>query len=420
MAQAAKKTLLPAIIGPGILVAATGVGAGDLATATFAGSKLGVLILWAVVVGAFVKFVLNEGLTRWQLATGETLLEGALGRLGRPAQYIFLVYLVVWTFMVAAALMSACGVAAQAILPIADDPATGKITFGIILSIAGIVMVRAGGYRLFEKVMGLCIGIMFVTVVLTAILLRPDLGSIVSGLLWPSIPDVDGAGLAWTIALIGGVGGTVTVLCYGYWIREEGRLSVDDLRSCRLDLGVAYVMTAIFGVAMVIIGSTIEVEGKGAGLIVKLADSLGRELGVAGKWIFLVGAFGAIFSSLLGVWQSVPYLFADLWRMIGGGEARGSTGAAGSSSLGETAPYRWYLYGMASLPMLGLWVGFARMQKLYAIVGALFLPMLALVLLLLNGRSAWVGERYRNHPVTSVFLAAILLFFAMAGWMKLR
>ena len=32
------------ILGPGILVAATGVGAGDLATAAFAGSKLGVLV----------------------------------------------------------------------------------------------------------------------------------------------------------------------------------------------------------------------------------------------------------------------------------------------------------------------------------------------------------------------------------------
>ena len=419
MVEGAKKTLLPAIIGPGILVAATGVGAGDLATAAFAGSKLGVLILWAVVVGAFVKFVLNEGLTRWQLATGETLLEGAMSRLGRPAQYIFLVYLVAWTFMVAAALMSACGVAAQAILPIADDPSTGKITFGIILSIIGVVMVRAGGYRLFEKVMSLCIGVMFVTVVLTAILLRPDLGSLLGGL-WPSIPDVDGGGLAWTIALIGGVGGTVTILCYGYWIREEGRESEEDLATCRLDLAIAYVMTAVFGLAMVIIGSTIEVEGKGAGLIVSLADSLGRELGTAGRWIFLVGAFGAIFSSLLGVWQSVPYLFADLWRVIAGKGGEGSTGTAGSGSLSETAAYRWYLYGMASLPMIGLWVGFARMQKLYAIVGALFLPMLALVLLLLNGRTAWVGERYRNHPVTSVFLAAILLFFAMAGWMKLR
>ena len=44
---------LLAVIGPGILVAATGIGAGDLATSAFAGSALGLTVLWAVVLGAF-------------------------------------------------------------------------------------------------------------------------------------------------------------------------------------------------------------------------------------------------------------------------------------------------------------------------------------------------------------------------------
>ena len=77
-------------VGPGILVAATGIGAGDLATATFTGTKLGVAVLWVVLLGAFFKFILNEGLTRWQLVTGSTFLEGAMHHLGRPGQYIFL------------------------------------------------------------------------------------------------------------------------------------------------------------------------------------------------------------------------------------------------------------------------------------------------------------------------------------------
>ncbi len=80
---------LLAIIGPGLLVAATGVGAGDLATASFAGSRLGTGILWAVVVGGFLKFVLTEGLARWQLTTGETLIEGTPGRLAGAVSALF-------------------------------------------------------------------------------------------------------------------------------------------------------------------------------------------------------------------------------------------------------------------------------------------------------------------------------------------
>jgi len=402
------------VLGPGILVAATGVGAGDLATGALTGSVLGMTVLWAVLLGAFFKFILNEGLTRWQLATGSTLLEGAMKHLGRPAQIVFLPYFVLWSFMVAAALMSACGVTAQAIYPISEDPSTGKTIYGILLSLAGLGLVRWGGFRLFEKVMGICIGLMFITVLVTAFLLMPRWDQLISGLLLPRIPQLDEGGVGWTVALIGGVGGTVTVLCYGYWIQEEGRFGPEHLKVCRLDLAAGYLMTAMFGLAMVVIGSTIQIEGSGASLVVRLADRLVEQLGWGSRWIFLVGAFGAVFSSLLGVWQSVPYLFADLWQILGGPLRAGSEGRT------RSLPYRWYLTGMAVIPMIGLWVGFARMQKTYAILGALFVPMLALVLLIMNGRTAWVGERHRNHPAISGILILILMFFLGVGWLTIR
>lgn len=100
-----KKSLLKIII-PGLLVAATGVGAGDLATASFAGSQLGVAILWAVLLGGIMKFILTEGLARWQLATGTTFLEGVAEKFGIVSGVIFMPYLFLWTFFVGSALMS--------------------------------------------------------------------------------------------------------------------------------------------------------------------------------------------------------------------------------------------------------------------------------------------------------------------------
>jgi hypothetical protein len=77
-------------------------------------------------------------------------------------------------------------------------------------------------------------------------------------------------------------------------------------------------MTALFGIAMVIVGSTVEVTGSGAGLVVALADRLEASLGAGARWTFLAGAWAAVASSLLGVWQSVPYLFADSGGCWGG------------------------------------------------------------------------------------------------------
>jgi Mn2+/Fe2+ NRAMP family transporter len=400
------------VVGPGLLVAATGVGAGDLATASLAGARLGIAVAWAALLGAAFKLVLNEGLARWQLATGETLLEGVVRRLGRPAGALFLVYLVPWSFFVGSALISACGVTAHALLPSLGDASLDKLFYGAVHSLLGLLLARLGGFRLFERLMGICIAAMFGTVMVTAILVAPDLPLLFRGLLVPRIPELRGEGLTWTIALMGGVGGSVTMLCYGYWIREKGRRGLDALAVSRVDLGVGYLMTGLFGVAMVVIGSTVSAEGTGASLVVELGDRLAATLGSAGRWAFLVGAWGAVFSSLLGVWQAVPYLFADVWRLI---RADAPVHPAGATVSTRSVGYRGYQLALATLPIIGLLVSFRDVQKAYAVVGACFMPLLALVLLILNGRSAWVGPGVRNRPSTVVALVVILLFFLVAG-----
>src|SRR5690606_16969255 len=107
--SAVRNTPLWLMIGPGLLLAATGVGSGDLATGGIAGSLLGPAVLWAVLVGAVLKYVVTEGLTRWQLATGETLLEGVVRRLGPVVVWLFLPYLLLWSFFVGSAQVSEIG-----------------------------------------------------------------------------------------------------------------------------------------------------------------------------------------------------------------------------------------------------------------------------------------------------------------------
>lgn len=404
------------IIGPGLLIAATGVGAGDLASAGFAGSQLGTAVLWAVVLGAFFKFVMTEGLTRWQLATDQTLLEGAISKLGKVVGWVFLPYLLLWSFFIGSALMSACGVTLHAIFPVFENPSQSKIVFGIASSLIGMTLVFFGGFKLFERVMSVCVAVMFVTVIISAALILPSMEDLLSGLFIPRIPDIDGSGIAWTLALIGGVGGTVTILCYGYWIAEEGRTGVKMINLSRIDLGIGYLMTALFGIAMVVIGSGVNAGGSGAGLIVEIASTLKQNIDPLISWLFLIGALGAVFSSLLGVWQSVPYLFSDLWRLLLYNTKETLTPQEKVRLITKSKTYRYYLVGISLVPMLGLFLQFKDLQKLYGIIGAAFLPLLTIALLLLNSRAKWVGTA-RNRPLTIGILISVLVFF---GWMTWR
>jgi Mn2+/Fe2+ NRAMP family transporter len=405
------------IIGPGILLAATGVGAGDLTTAGFSGSQLGSAILWAVLIGAFFKFVMTEGLTRWQLVTGTTILEGVARHMGKWTGWIFLPYFLLWTFFVCANLMGGCGVTLHAIFPVFESATHGKIVFGTLSSIVGLILVIKGGFRLFEKIMAVSIGVMFVTVIACAVLVAPSMGEIVHGLFIPSIPNAKAGGIAWTLALIGGIGSTVTILCYGYWIAEENRTGPGMIKLSRLDLGAGYVMITVFGIAMVIIGTTVDTSGSGADLIVDIANTLKSSLGPIGQWAFLLGALGAVFSSLLGVWQSVPYLFADIWRLFLTPKNLDLENQTGVLIDTTSVPYRSYMYALGFVPMLGLFFQFKEVQKFYGVIGAAFLPLLTIVLLILNSRKKLMGN-HSNSILTVLVLISIIVFFGWMAWSR--
>lgn len=388
-------------IGPGIIVAATGLGAGDIVAAAVAGARFGTVLLWAVLIGGLLKFVLNEGLARWQLVTGKTLLEGWIDYLPKFIGWYFLVYLLLWSFMVAAALMAATGLAAHAMLPQLSVP-----VWGVLHALVALVIVLTGGYRHLELAMKLFVGMMFVTVVLCAVLLTPSLKEIATGLFVPRLPDNS---LAYVFGIIGGVGGSVTVMSYGYWMREAGWRDASKIGGMRVDLGVAYALTVLFGIAIIIVSANVGAEeASGNGMALAVAENMEEVLGPVGLWLFLLGFWGAVTSSMIGVWHGVPYLFANFYYKR---FARVREAIHENESYHYSPAYRYYLLLMAVLPMLMLivdrpvWV-----VVIYAVTGAFFMPLLAALLLYMNSRRQWLRE-YVNRWWTAVLLTSCLLLF---------
>jgi len=74
------------------------VGAGDLVATMVAGARFGTVLLWAALLGTVLKLALAEGVGRWHLASGTTLLDGSRS-LGYWATGFFGFYIVIWGFM---------------------------------------------------------------------------------------------------------------------------------------------------------------------------------------------------------------------------------------------------------------------------------------------------------------------------------
>src|SRR3546814_18307415 len=92
---------------------------------------------------------------------------------------------------------------------------------------------------------------MVVVGVVLAILAAPNFGEALGGLV-PRLPD---GSVIYTLGLIGGVGGTITLAAYGYWVNAKGWNTTAWMGMLRFDNRVAYIVTGIFVVAMLIVGA---------------------------------------------------------------------------------------------------------------------------------------------------------------------
>lgn len=404
------------LIGPGLLVAATGIGAGDLVATLVAGSRFGYALLWAAVVGVVIKIFLVEGAGRWTLATGHSIFEG-WRRLGRWTSWYFGPYIVIWGFVYGATAMSASALPLVALVPkipvLGDIDAVTQIPFiayAVLTGLIGAAVVWLGHYRRLELIIAVLVGVMFVTVVGAAVVTVPNIGQIASGLI-PRIPD---GGLIYTLSIAGGVGGTITLAAYGYWLSEKGWSTPRWMKVMRLDNVMAYVLSGIFVISMLIVGAEllysagITVEDGDQGLV-ELADVLASRYGEAMSIVFLVGFWASAFSSVLGVWNGVSIMFADFFgavrKLPEGHRDRGVGGRY----------YRCYVLWLTFPPMLLLLLGKPiQVIVAYGVLGSLFMPFLALTLLfLLNSRH--VPRPWRNGWVLNLVLGIVALLFIVLG-----
>lgn len=389
-------------------MAATAVGIGDLISSLVAGERFGMAFLWAIVVAVVLKYFLTEAIGRWHLASGQTIIQG-WDSFGRWITGLVLIYVILWAFAYGAAGPSVVGLAANAILPVLPQKA-----WAIIFSLFAFALAWLGRYRLFERIMKIFIAAKVASVVVIAILLRPDLGDIGAGLV-PSIPS---GSLLYAISIVGGLGGTLALAAYGYWIRDKGWRGSGWVPLMRIDVGLGYIITLFFGAAVLIIGAEFlfhtgrTIEGEQG--MVALARPLGTEFGVVVRWIFLLGVWAISFASVLGTWNGMSYLFADIVRTF-----RGIPDEESERHTSTRSPaYRVFLALMTFPPIALILIGQpVALVLLWTTMGALFLPFLSLTLLvLLNSKRVVQEYRSRKLSLSNLVLAAsLIIFLVLAG-----
>lgn len=392
-------------IGPGIVMAATGIGASDFFTGIWAGSQAGRGILWAVIFGAVLKYYLTEGIARRQIITGQSYIHLWMSR-GHPLfRYPLPVYFAVWSVCVFSLLLGATGLAASQFLPqlFSSQRATVAI-YGIAQGALVIGLLSFKGYSRFETIVHIMVGATVAAIFYSLL----SVGS--RAFAWEA-PAFRAEDTVVVLAICTGIGGTLTLLGYGSWIRDKGYNTPAHLPVMRLDCMSGYIITAALMTAMILLSdSTLRAQGIVAdseGAAKKVFQTLGDSLSglPLGKHIFAAGFWCIVLSSMVGVWQSVPHIFTE-----GASAFRGRPLEADADASVLYRVYRISIFLCAAFLMM---FEIPVLFMLYAVVSALFMPFLAVNLLFWNNKE--LPAEYKNSWRSNLVLGVGFLLFAGIG-----
>lgn len=337
-------------IGPSIVWCAEYIGSGEVILATRTGAVLGTGVLWAVVAGVFLKYVIGLAGGWYTVTTGESMID-LLGRLPGPRNAVVWLVLVL---QLAASVGAIASIAASAGVFLAELTPISPLVCGWLVTLFAVAIAWIGEFKPLKIVMATLVSLTLLGVVVIAVRVFPPVSEILAGFTphVPAVPEwarergVSENAWAEMLPLLGwGAGGFASQVWYTYWImgagygaaagNRQGRpADVDRLRSLDIDeaerlLGWRRVITWDATVAMMIgIGATAGFLIAGAGILgakelapdgpvvaTTLAEVFGADWGPTGAMVFLVGGTAALISTQLAQVAGWPYLLDDCVRL---------------------------------------------------------------------------------------------------------
>ena len=335
-------------MGPGLILAASIVGTGELINTTSLGAKAGFTLLWLILLSCVIKVFVQVELGRYAITHGKTSL-AAFNTLPGPrfgASWICWLWLLMMLATQAqiAAMEGTVGQAAHMAFPAASDAmarAIGQLNAGwgafladreeyiwaALTTLAAIALLLSGGYKRLERVTTILVAAVTLFTVASVVILqwtnfRITLPDLASGLEF-QVPTAAMA-LAFSAFGITGVGAS-ELIAYPYWCIEKGYARAvgprtDDqawadrargwTRVMQLDAWFSMVVFTVATISFYLLGAAVlhpqGLEPKGITMIRTLSEMYLTPLegtplaGLRGltRVGFLLGAWAVLFKTL--------------------------------------------------------------------------------------------------------------------------
>ncbi|QUG43858.1 Nramp family divalent metal transporter [Psychrobacillus sp. INOP01] len=289
--EVVKKRNIFNYLGPALITSALVLGPGSVTLSSKIGAIYGTQLVWTIILAIILMMVYTEMSTRIGLAAKHSFIQTIKKKWGLLAGVLIGVgaFLVTASFQAGNAIGT--GIAISTVTNM--DPTIWIIIF-TLLSI-GLLFAKQF-YQILEKMMLVLVVIMLLAFLITVILVQPSIVDIFKGFI-PVLPE---GSMGLIIALFATSFSIVGALYQSYLVKEKG-WKITDAASGRKESFLGIFLLGFISFLIMITAATIL---KPQGLVVNDASEMGLALEpLFGSWstfVFMLGLFGASFSSLMG------------------------------------------------------------------------------------------------------------------------
>jgi len=278
-------------IGPGLIIAALVFGPSKMTITSKLGANYGFDLLWIIVVAIFFMVIFTAMAGRIGLATTQSLLTTIRQRWNK----VIAIIIGVGIFLVCISFQAGNSVGVG--IAIGELTKTDKIVWIIIFNIISIsLLFFREFYIILEKLMIWLIGLMLLCFVITLLVIQPDLSYAFGGFI-PSLP-AGSQGLV--VAFMASCFSIVGAFYNAYLVQEKRRMNKNqDMQNNGSLIGIL-ILGVLSAIVMICAAAVLHPQHIHVNTATDMSRALAPVFGKYASGLFLIGLFGAAFSSIVG------------------------------------------------------------------------------------------------------------------------
>lgn len=240
-------------VGPGVLIAAAFIGPGTVTLCTIAGASYGYSLLWALLLSIIATIVLQEMALRIGLITNKGLAE--VIRVSIKNKFInrLLILLILCSILIGNAAYEAGNITGASLGIIAIIGRETLNYIPLLIGFIAFIILYIGDYKVLERSLIFLVITMSVSFMITAIMTKPDIFSLLDGLF---MPKINSESLLVVLGLIG-----TTVVPYNLFLHsslvKEKWNDISKLKTARIESFISIIIGGIVSMAIIITAASV-------------------------------------------------------------------------------------------------------------------------------------------------------------------